>query len=105
LALRITFRPAAEEDLNRLYVHIRDEGGGPGTALGYILRIRRFCEGLSTFPHRGRERPDLRHGVRIIGFERRVAITYRVTPDAVEIARIFYGGRELIGSILDDRLP
>jgi toxin ParE1/3/4 len=32
--------------------------------------------------------------IRIIGFERRVAIAFRVMPDRVQIVRIFYGGRD-----------
>ena len=40
-------------------------------------------------------RDDLREGVRIIGFERRVSIAFTVNHDTVQIARIFYGGRDV----------
>jgi toxin ParE1/3/4 len=49
---------------------------------------------LSTFPERGRRRDDIRPGLRVVGFERRVAIAFRVLKTRVEIVSIAYGGRE-----------
>jgi toxin ParE1/3/4 len=34
-------------------------------------------------------------GLRIIGFERRVAIAFHIDPGRVTIDRILYGGRDL----------
>ena len=48
---------------------------------------------LATFPQRGTKRDDLAPGIRIIGFERRATIAFRVEDDTVRIVRIFYGGR------------
>lgn len=40
-------------------------------------------------------RNDLRPGVRIVTFERRVVIAYTILPSGdVEIGRFFYGGRD-----------
>jgi plasmid stabilization system protein ParE len=40
-------------------------------------------------------RDDLRLGVRIVTFERRVVIAYMILPSGdVEIGRFFYGGRD-----------
>lgn len=55
---------------------------------------------LETFPNRGSLRQDLGPRVRLIGFERRVAIAYRVEDDSVEILGLFYAGRE-IGELPD----
>jgi plasmid stabilization system protein ParE len=45
-------------------------------------------------PDSGRRRDDLRSGVSIVGFERRVVIAYKQLQSGdIEIGRIFYGGR------------
>ena len=61
----------------------------------YIQRIEDCCRNLSVFPDRGIRRDDLRPGLRVLGFERRVAIALQVTDDTVTILRILYGGRDL----------
>jgi toxin ParE1/3/4 len=101
----VVFRPAAERDLEGLYTFIRDARGEPTVAIGYIRRIRSFCEGLATFPERGQRRDDIRPGLRITSFERRVVIAFTITPELVRIGRIFYGGRDyeaLLGESPDD---
>lgn len=40
-------------------------------------------------------RDDLRPGLRVLGFERRVVIALRVGDGAATILRILYGGRDL----------
>lgn len=91
---KLLLRPTAEADLEEIYHYIAERSGSPDTAIGYIRRIREWCEHLLTFPNAGRARDDLRPGVRVTAFERRVVIVYRVLPsDDVEIGRAFYGGR------------
>ncbi len=105
MAHSVRFRPAAERDLRKLYAYIRGASGSPNVAIGYIRRIRAFCDGLSFFPERGRKRDDIRPGLQIIGFERRVAIVFMFSGDVVLIGRIFYGGRDyvtLLGDSADD---
>jgi toxin ParE1/3/4 len=94
MARRAILRPAARRDLAELYTYIRDERGDPEIAVGYVRRIRTFCESLATFPERGTRRDDIRPGVRIVGFERRAVVAFSVTPETIVIARIFYGGRD-----------
>lgn len=104
MARRVLLRPAARRDLSSLYAYIRDERGDPDVAMAYIRRIRAFCEALATFPERGTRRDDIRPGLRIVGFERRVAVAFSVTSETVVVARVFYGGRHyeaLLGG--DDR--
>jgi len=89
------FRPLAEEDLIGLYLYIAEESGYPDRAIGYVRRLRAFCESLAAFPKRGQRRNDLRRGLWVAGFEKRVVVVYRIqTNGVVEIGRIFYGGRD-----------
>lgn len=93
MARKVVFRAAAERDLTKLYRDIRDQRGEPTVAIDYIRRIRAYCEGFSELPERGAKRDDIRPGLRIIGFERRVAIAFTFDERHVRIGRIFYGGR------------
>lgn len=51
------------------------------------------CESLRTFPNRGVLRDDIRPGMRVFGFRRRVSITFEVTGKVVTVLGIFYGGQ------------
>jgi toxin ParE1/3/4 len=91
----VTFRPLAEEDLTELYLYIAEQSGYPDRAIGYVRRLRDFCDSLAAFPKRGQQRNDLRRGLWVAGFEKRIAVAYiiRLNGD-IEIGRIFYGGRD-----------
>jgi toxin ParE1/3/4 len=89
----VRFRPTAEADLIEIYDYIAQDS--PGNALAFIRRIRAHCEELRDFPERGRRRDDISPGMRIMGFERRVLIAFRLVGRHVEIVRILYGGRDL----------
>ena len=92
---KLLLRPSAENDLLAIYRYIAQQSGSADRALDYIRRIRARCEDLRDFPEAGRARDDLRPGIRILGFERRVVISYTVLPSGdVEIGRFFYGGRD-----------
>jgi len=78
----------------KLYDYIA-ERSGESRADGYIDRIQEFCESLGKAPMRGARRDDLKKGLRVLGFERRVAIAFRVTDSRVIVARVLYGGRDL----------
>jgi toxin ParE1/3/4 len=90
---KVSFRPEAEADLFALYRYISDRSG-PARADDYIARIEAACMALATFPERGTKRDDLAPGIRIIRFERRVTIAFRVEDDTVRIVRILYAGRD-----------
>jgi toxin ParE1/3/4 len=94
VARKVFFRAAAKRDLAKLYKDIKDQRGEPAVAINYVRRIRQYCEGFAEFPARGAKRDDIRPGLRIIGFERRVAIVFTFDDNRVLIARIFYGGQD-----------
>ncbi len=48
---------------------------------------------LGLAPHRGARREDLGAGVRMIGFQHRIDIYFRVTEAQAIIAGVLYGGQ------------
>jgi len=90
---KVSFRPEAEADVFALYQYIAGEAGHK-RAGDYIDRIEAACMKLAIFPMRGIARDDLEPGVRMLSFESRVVILYRVEDDRVRIARLFYAGRD-----------
>jgi toxin ParE1/3/4 len=88
----VVFSPEARDDLNRLYDFIADRAGSP-TAGAYAERIMSYCGNFAIFPERGMRRDDIRPGLRVIGFERRVTIAFHVTRERVTIDRVIYRGR------------
>jgi toxin ParE1/3/4 len=94
MKLKVVFTPEARDDLLELYDFIA-EHGSPDRALAYIERIERACKTLQTLPNRGTLREDIRPGLRVMGFERRALIAFRIQGNTVAILRILYGGRSL----------
>ncbi|ESY67277.1 MULTISPECIES: type II toxin-antitoxin system RelE/ParE family toxin [Mesorhizobium] len=87
---RVIFRPSAQSDLFAIYNYIEKESGA-ARAGGYIEAA---CMALSTFPERGIVRDAIGSGVRVVGFERRASILFRVDAEQVLILRILYGGQD-----------
>jgi toxin ParE1/3/4 len=88
----VILSPEAREDLIALYDWIA-AAAHPQTALGYIERIETYCQGMRIGSERGTRRDDIRPGLRIVTFERRVTIAFTVDPARVVILRLFYAGR------------
>ncbi len=93
MSLRVVFSPEAEEQLLSLYRHIAT-AASPAIATRYTGGIVDFCESLQTFPYRGMSRDDVRPGLRITGYRKRVLIAYAVDAEALSIIGIFYGGQD-----------
>ena len=91
-ARSVEFSPEALEDLLHLYDWIADAADAE-TALAYIDRLESFCRDMQYASERGHKRDDIRPGLRIVGFERRVTIAFTVSATHVTILRLFYGGR------------
>lgn len=96
-AYHIRLRPEAETDLQLLYQGLVDRGASPSTARDYVNRIIGYVNSFDVFPKRGSTRNELRQGLRVVGFERRVSIAFMVEDDAQEVVilRILYGGQQL----------
>lgn len=98
----VEFTDAARDDLFNLYDWIA-AAANPNTALNYIEGIEEFCLGFDLASERGTERPDIRKGLRIIGYKRRVTIAFTVQDNRVIILRLFYGGQNWT-QLLDDEV-
>ncbi len=91
MTYRVIFTPEAIQQLTDLDDYLADAGVPDNE---FVPSIVGYCESLATFPMRGRSRSDLRPGLRVIGYKRRVAIAYIVATDTVTIAGVFYGGQD-----------
>ena len=91
---RVILRERAILDLEELGAWLIEESDRE-VALAYVRRVRRRCDDLADFPHRGSPRPRLGHSVRSLSFERRIVILYRVTSVQVEVLRVVNGARDL----------
>ena len=90
---QVFLAPRAEADLDRIAMWIAEQGA-PITALEYVGRIRRFPSRLDEFPERGIDYGQFRSGLRVVAFERRVAIAIVVRDTHVEIERVFYARQD-----------
>jgi len=97
----VVFTPEAEAQLIELYGYIAGEASAE-IAARFTDGIVGHCEGLSTFPNRGNRRDDIRPGLRICSYRRRVAIAFHVTDDRVNILGVFYGGQDYEGAFNEE---
>ena len=90
---RVVLSQDALDDLIGLYRQIA-EAASPETALAFVERVEAYLARFDVASERGTRRDDIRPGVRMIGFERRLTVTFRVTESEVTILRVFYGGQD-----------
>ncbi len=97
----VVFTPEAEAQLIELYGYIAAEAS-PETAARFTDGIVTYCESLSSFPVRGTRRDDVRPGLRITSYRKRVVIAFAVDADQVQIIGIFYGGQNYEAILQDE---
>ena len=90
---QVDYAPEADQDFDWIY-DVVALGGGPTVAFDYVQRLRAFCQRLDYAAERGNRRDDIRAGLRIVGFERRVTVAFSVDESRVTILRLFYGGKD-----------
>ena len=94
----VVLSPEAQDDLLAIYDWIA-ERASPAIALGYVERLEAHLRGFAHGAERGHLRNDIRPGLRITGFERRVTIAFVVDGDRAVILRLAYGGRGWEGMV------
>ena len=97
----VVFTPEAEAQLVELYAYIAAEASAE-IAARFTDGIVTYCERLSTFPARGNRRDDIRPGLRITSYRKRVAIAFHVDEDRVNIIGVFYGGQDYEAALLEE---
>ena len=95
----VVLSPEAQADLEDIYDWIA-ERASPAVALGYVERIEEHLRGFVHAAERGHYRDDIRPGLRITGFERRVTIAFTLEGNRAVILRLAYGGRDWEGALL-----
>jgi toxin ParE1/3/4 len=91
-AIRVRLSEPAIADLKSIADWI-GERADEDIAEAYVRRIDARCGQLSAFPRRGRPRDELGEGIRLIAFERRATILYRVEAGEVVVLRVHHAGR------------
>lgn len=89
----VTFAAKAEDDLDAITDWIAD-ASSPAVTIVYTDRLVALCDRLSLASERGSLDPRYGPSVRRVGFERWVAVLFRVTDEAVVIERLLNQGRE-----------
>ena len=99
--LSLVYRHAALADLDAIYSYI--ESGNPRRAASFVQEIRDRCRALCVHPRLGRGRDDLSPGIRILPMLGRIVVAYRITPSAILITRVFYGGQDYEAILLRNK--
>lgn len=86
----ITFTAAAGADLARIREYIGQKN--PAAANRVAVQLLAACDRLEYLPERGR--PGLVSGTRELSTVWPYVIVYRVTPDAVQVVRIWHGAQD-----------
>jgi toxin ParE1/3/4 len=90
---RVRLMPAAIADIQDLYIYIRDQSSAE-VARGYTDRILAFIDGFEAFPECGIQHHEIRPGLRMVGFERRVTVAFVIEGDEVVVLNVLYAGRQ-----------
>lgn len=103
MTYRVILSSRALRQLDSIFRYI-EAAANTHVALDFINSILAHCEGLAQFPQRGTVRNELRPGLRLIGFRRRVTIAFDVESSTVNVLGILYGGQDVAGTF-DDKNP
>jgi len=90
---QVGYAPEADKDFDWIY-DVVALGGGATIALEYVQRLRAFCQRLEHAAERGNRRDDIRTGLRVAGFEKRITVAFSVDENHVLVLQLFYGGKD-----------
>lgn len=88
----VAFAREADRDLLAIYDWIL-ASTSTDFALRFVERLRRHCEGFDIASERG-TLLSRRPGLRKVGYQRRVTITFSVDDETVTILRFYWAGRD-----------
>jgi toxin ParE1/3/4 len=89
----VVYSPEARSDLRELYFWIAD-AASPEVAHAYLIRVARWLASFDIASERRTRRDDVRHGLRTVGFERRLTVAFTVSDSEVRILRVLRAGQD-----------
>ena len=89
----IILRPRAERDIREIWLYLAEQTDA-NHADRVAHQMLQKLEMLSTHPYLGRQRNEIRPGLRSLVIGRYVAF-YFPLEDGVDLVRVVYGGRDL----------
>lgn len=93
--MAVQFTEIAVLDIDDIWSYIAITQGNLKAAQRIMDELRQTFELLSDFPLMGRERNDLKRGIRRIVVRKRYIVLYRVIDEGVLIERVVHGSRDL----------
>lgn len=90
----VIYRPEALDDIDAIFLYVLEASQHFLTARKFSDRLVERCEKIGNAPFGGATRSDLGPDLRIVPFEDKAVILYRVLENAVEVTNIFYRGRD-----------
>ena len=100
--MKVTFSPAAEEDLLDIAVFIAQDN--QARALTFVDELESKCDALGHAPGIGTSRPELGDGVRMLPHGRYL-IFYREVNKGLRVERIMHGARDIGGDAFEADAP
>ena len=88
----VVFRPAAERDLDEIWLYIAFDN--PAAADAVVDQIQKRTQQLSAFPQTGRLRPEIAEDARSVPVGTYL-ILYRESENFIDIVRVVHGARDL----------
>jgi toxin ParE1/3/4 len=89
--MRLRYRRSALDDLGEIRDYIARPN--PAAAKRFVARLRVKCRLLAEQPHIGRERHDIRPGLR--SPIQNYVVFYHLVDDTVEIVSVVHGARDV----------
>ena len=97
--MRLRYRRSAIEDLGEIRDYIARDN--PTAARRFVAGLRTRCRLLAEQPHIGRERPDVRPGLRSLPIQNYV-VFYQLIDDTVEVVSVVHGSRD-VEALFDEK--
>lgn len=90
---RYSLSREADEDLVSIYDYTFEQFG-KAQAVTYLSDLDSLLDDLCQNPQMGRERIEIREGLRSLVYESHV-VFYRILPDHIRIVRVLHGSRDI----------
>jgi plasmid stabilization system protein ParE len=98
--VKVVYTARFRREIGQLERYIA-ERAAPDVALSYVDRLLVAVDGLAAFPLRWRLRPELGPRVRVLVFDGKYAVAYRVDEDRL-VAGALYGPGQRLTAMEED---